>query len=88
MRQHRKVAAALESADADDLDGVVNQLAHHWGEAAAGGSDVSTAVGWAVRAGDLAVAKAAMADAARWYEQSLGLVDPDEPEDGRSAPSW
>ena len=82
VRQHRRVAVALETAHADDLDGVANQLAHHWGEAAVGGADVSTVVGWAVRAGDLAVAKAAMADAARWYEQALGLVDPDEPEDG------
>ena len=81
VRQHRKVATALETAHAHDLDAVVNQLAHHWGEAAAGGADVTIAMGWAVRAGDLAVTKAAMADAARWFEQALGLVDPDEPED-------
>ena len=80
VRQHRKVATALEARHAGDLDEVVNQLAHHWGEAAAGGADVDTAVSWATRAGDKAMAKAAVADAARWYEQAVGLVDPDEPE--------
>jgi class 3 adenylate cyclase len=79
VRQHRKVAAAIEELAGADLDGAANQLAYHWGEAAAGGVDVDKAFAWGIRAGDLAVAKPAVDDAIRWYEHALGLLDPDDP---------
>ena len=79
VRQHRKVAAAIETRASSDLDVVANQLAYHWGEAAAGGVDLPKALEWGIRAGDLAFAKSAVEDAIRWYEHSLGLLDPDDP---------
>ena len=80
VRQHRKVAAAIETARgrATSMPLRTNSR-YHWGEAAAGGVDLAKAFEWGIRAGDLAFAKSAVEDAIRWYEHSLGLLDPDDP---------
>jgi class 3 adenylate cyclase/tetratricopeptide (TPR) repeat protein len=79
VRQHRKVAAAIEANRAPNLDAVATQIAYHWSEAAAGGVDLDRALHWGTRAGDLALEAAAVDDAIHWYEHTLGLLDPDTP---------
>jgi class 3 adenylate cyclase/tetratricopeptide (TPR) repeat protein len=76
-RQHRKVAEALEALHRDDIDAVVTELATHWAEASAGG-DPTRAIELAVRAGELAEDRAAVENAARWFEQALDLLDDEQ----------
>jgi predicted ATPase/class 3 adenylate cyclase len=65
VRTHRKIGEALEAQHAGDLDAVMTDLAHHFGEAAA--ADPAKAVEYARRAGELAVAASAPDDAVRWF---------------------
>ncbi len=73
-RQHRRVAEALEARHQADLDAVVAELATHWIEASAGG-DPTRAIELAIAAGDQAGVRGAFENAARWFEQTLELID-------------
>jgi DNA-binding SARP family transcriptional activator len=77
---HRQVALAME-ARADESRWPSAELARHW--VAAGGAEAGTALGYAIRAGDEALAKLAPDEARRWYQLSLDLLgqQPDPPED-------
>ncbi len=76
VREHRKVALALESRHADTLDDVISELAVHWAEASVEG-DRSRAIECTIRAGELAAARGAYENGARWFERSLELMDDD-----------
>lgn len=76
VRTHRKIADAIEAANAGDLDPVVAELAHHYGEAAA--ADPTKAIEYARRAGEQAYAKSAAEDAVRWYTLALEHLDADD----------
>jgi DNA-binding SARP family transcriptional activator len=71
-RAHRQVAQALEELEADASDGRVGQLARHW-VAAIQPTDLAKAIGYSRRAGDVALAALAPADAVRFYSQALEL---------------
>jgi predicted ATPase/DNA-binding SARP family transcriptional activator/pimeloyl-ACP methyl ester carboxylesterase len=74
-RLHGEVAAALASLHAEDSDGVIVQLAHHYSAA----RDWKKAVPCWRRAGELAFQKASLPDAARHYRSALAhLPDNDE----------
>jgi class 3 adenylate cyclase len=79
QRLHLRVAQALEAAG--DVERHLGALARHW-IAATKLADVGTAVDYARRAGDAALAALAPDDALSWYEQGLELLDrqagPDE----------
>ena len=73
VRTHRKIAETIETLHAGDLDAVVNELAYHYGEAAAAEPD--KAVQYATRAGEHAYASSAADEAARWYGLALEHLD-------------
>ncbi len=73
-RQHRKVAEALETRHAGDLDTVIADLATHWAEASAGG-DPGRAIDLARRAGAQANERGAWENAIRWYQSALELME-------------
>jgi class 3 adenylate cyclase len=75
VRTHRKIAETIEALHVDDLDAVVNELAYHYGEAAA--AEPGKAVQYAVRAGEGALASSAPDEAARWYALALEHLDAD-----------
>lgn len=81
-RQHRKVAEAIEARNGGAPDDVVAELATHWAEASAGG-DPTRAVELAVRAGELAVARGAYENGAKWFADALDLLDDGETDDGQ-----
>ncbi|MGH9118966.1 MAG: serine/threonine-protein kinase PknK [Acidimicrobiales bacterium] len=85
-RLHRRVAQALESVHADDLDGYLTELAGHYAEAATR-SDDDRAVGYAVRAGEAAVERLAYEEAANCFRLAVELTaaheQPDESEHTR-----
>jgi hypothetical protein len=70
QRWHQRIAQALESLYADQLDDHVLEIAHHLMEA---GSlvDANKVVAYARRAGDQAFATCAWGHAARYYEAAL-----------------
>jgi DNA-binding SARP family transcriptional activator/type II secretory pathway predicted ATPase ExeA len=68
---HRRVALAME-AMADENRWPTAELARHWVEA--GDAHAGTALGYAIRAGDEALAKLAPDEARRWYQISLQLL--------------
>ncbi len=70
-RLHRRVAEAIESRYADDLEDHFGALAFHY---AAAGTDVPKAVEYAGLAGDQALARLAHEDAARQFERGLDLL--------------
>ncbi len=76
VRTHRKIAEAIEAQHVSDLDGVIAELAYHYGEAAA--ADPDKAIEYARRAGEQAYAKSAAEDAARWYGLALEHLDADD----------
>jgi class 3 adenylate cyclase len=76
-RQHRKVAEALETRQAGDLDAAVTELATHWVEASAGGDPVR-AIEYTVRAGDQATTRGAFENAVRWFTTTLELAEDDD----------
>jgi tetratricopeptide (TPR) repeat protein len=72
QRAHRRVAEAFESLGTEDEHLI--ELARHW-MAATRPSDVSRALYYACRAGDVALAAYAPLDAITWYSQALDLLD-------------
>ena len=70
-RLHRRVAEAIESRYAEDLEDHFGVLAFHY---AAAGTDVPKAVEYAGLAGDQALARLAHEDAARQFERGLDLL--------------
>jgi class 3 adenylate cyclase len=71
-RLHHRVAIVLE-ARYGLYDDHVAELAHHWMSATAS-VEVTKAVGYAQRAGDLALAHLAPDEAVRWYTKALDLL--------------
>jgi class 3 adenylate cyclase len=71
VRLHRQIGEALEELDAE---GSLPQLAYHFAEAAPGG-DVETAVAYARKAGEKAVALFAWEDAVTQFERALQVLD-------------
>ncbi len=76
VREHRKVALALESRHADSLDQVISELAVHWAAASVGG-DRSRAIELTLRAGELAAARGAYENGSAWFERALELMADD-----------
>jgi class 3 adenylate cyclase len=76
-REHRKVAMALEARHRDSLDDVTPDLAVHWTEASVGG-DRERAIDLTVRAGEVAAARGAHENGARWFGRALELMADDE----------
>jgi DNA-binding SARP family transcriptional activator len=70
---HRGVAGALEALD--PTGGRLEELAHHYMSAAAGGGDVEPAVRYALRVGERAERALAYSEAARRYERALELAE-------------
>lgn len=77
VRQHRKIARAIESLHGDAVDAVIVELATHWREASVGG-DPSRAVELAIRAGDLAMASSAPDTAVSYFRDAVEMLDDDE----------
>lgn len=75
-REHHKVAVALESRHGTSLDDVISDLAVHWAEASVG-ADRSRAIELTLRAGELAAARGAYENGARWFERALDLMADD-----------
>ena len=69
---HRQVAQALEDLESDASDARVGELARHW-VAAIQPTDLGKAISYSRRAGDVALAALAPADAGRFYSQALEL---------------
>jgi len=82
-RLHRRTALALEELHAAHLDEHAPRLAHHWAETA--DPDPSTAVRWAMVAGQQNLDGGAPDDALRWFESGLELLDPDHPDPAQRA---
>jgi DNA-binding SARP family transcriptional activator len=74
QRLHLRIATALETLCSEDPGDRVGELAYHWAHATRP-ADVAKAVGYALRAGDHALAKLAPDDAVAWYGQALELLD-------------
>jgi ATP/maltotriose-dependent transcriptional regulator MalT len=75
MRLHRRAGEALEALGGADVEGRLEQLAHHFVQAAPAG-DVDKAIGYARRAGERAVRLLAYEQGARFYQlavQALAL---------------
>jgi class 3 adenylate cyclase/tRNA A-37 threonylcarbamoyl transferase component Bud32 len=70
-RLHRRVAEAIETRFADDLEEHYGALAFHY---AAAGTDLPKAVEYAGRAGQQALARLAHEDAAKQFERGLELL--------------
>ena len=85
QRAHLRVAEVLEDTDTDDPERLA-ALARHW-LAATRQADVTKAVYYARRAGQVALGAYAPADAVAWFSQALEVLDrqgaPDEHERGR-----
>lgn len=75
---HRRVAEALETTHAGDLEPHLQALAHHYGRAALPGATNGNAVSFSRRAGDQALARLANYDAVRFYKQALDLLEASE----------
>lgn len=71
---HRRIAAALESLYAADLDAHAPELAYHFYEAALGG-DVEKAIAYSRRAAESAIRQYAWEEAVRHYERALQVAD-------------
>jgi DNA-binding SARP family transcriptional activator len=69
---HRVVAQALEDLELNVSDARVGELARHW-VAAIQPTDLVKAIGYSRRAGDVALAALAPADAVGFYSQALEL---------------
>ena len=77
-RTHLAVAEALEKLHGTDLDPVMSDLAHHWGEAGAATVD-DVALHYARRAAELAMERAAPDEAARWFRVARERLDGTDP---------
>jgi predicted ATPase/DNA-binding SARP family transcriptional activator len=71
---HRRVAAAIEEAGASQDEGGYAELAHHLGHAG-GSEDLERAIGYAVLAGDHALALLAYEQAAAHYRRAIEMLD-------------
>jgi DNA-binding winged helix-turn-helix (wHTH) protein/tetratricopeptide (TPR) repeat protein len=80
VRLHRRVAEALEGAFAASDEPPLSEIAHHYFEAAPGGS-AEQAITAAVRAAERAHALLAYEESARLYEQALEALAIAAPED-------
>lgn len=74
VRQHRRVAMAIEQIWGDDVDDVLAELATHWREASAGG-DPTRAAELAIRVGDRAMASSAPETAVEWFGDAVELLE-------------
>jgi len=83
-RAHRKVAEVLEELCGADSNACVGELAHHWLQATQL-VDVGKAVTYARRAGEMALDALAPADAVRYFEQALELLEHSGPADAAAA---
>jgi predicted ATPase len=70
-RLHRRVAEAIESRYADDLEDHFGALAFHY---SAAGTDLRKAVEYSGRAGEQAMVRLAHEDAAKQFERGLALL--------------
>ncbi len=70
---HRQIGESLERLYADDIEPHLAELAHHFGEAAAG--DAGKAVDYAKRAGDRALVSLAYDEAVSHYERALQALE-------------
>jgi class 3 adenylate cyclase/tetratricopeptide (TPR) repeat protein len=73
-RLHRKVAEAIETQARSRTEGRAPELAYHWAQASVP-EDLDKAVDYAIMAGDQALAGLAPAEALRWFEQALALLE-------------
>jgi DNA-binding winged helix-turn-helix (wHTH) protein/tetratricopeptide (TPR) repeat protein len=80
VRLHRRVAEVLEAAFAASEEPPLSEIAHHWFEAAPGGS-AEQAISAACRAAERAHALLAYEESARLYEQALEALGIAAPED-------
>lgn len=71
---HRRAAAALEATLAPDSAGRLDELAHHYFEAAPGG-DVERAIDYAIAAAEAAHAQYAYDEARHHYERALEALE-------------
>lgn len=71
-RAHLAVAQAIEAQMGDDPGDLAAELAYHWAKASRP-VDIRRAIRYARLAGDQALARFAPSDAARWYQEALGL---------------
>ena len=71
---HRRIATALETIHAQDLDAQSAELAHHFAHAGAA-ADIMKASGYAEHAGVVALAGLAYEQAAGHYRQAVRLLD-------------
>lgn len=74
LQLHRRVALAIERSQAPALDEHLDELAHHFGHAAAAG-EAAKAYEYATRAGERALTQHANDDAIAFYERALELLD-------------
>jgi class 3 adenylate cyclase/tetratricopeptide (TPR) repeat protein len=72
---HRKVAEAIESLHASDLDDHLPALAHHYARASGRTAETAKAVEYARRAGDRALGQLAHDEAVTYYRQALELLE-------------
>ena len=73
-RIHRRVAEALEEVCGDDVGSRLGELAQHWA-AATVTSEERKALTYARRAGEKALEDLAPAEALRWFERALALLE-------------
>ncbi len=78
VRLHRQIGDALEQLYGSKADAHLAELAHHFGEAALGGGDVTKAIEYARRAGERATAVYAYEEAAGHFERVLQLLELDD----------
>ena len=68
---HRRIGDALEQIYASDLSPHLAQLAHHYRQS----RDIEKAIGYSIRAGDVAAAKFALREAESCWEDALHLFE-------------
>ncbi len=75
-RFHRRAAEAIEAVHAGQTGEHLSALAHHYSRAATpSGETAGKAVGYAVQAGERALAQLAHDEAVAWYHRALDLID-------------
>lgn len=77
-RLHRAVAEALIKLYGDETDGIVTDLAYHYGEAGAAAA-TEEALHYARRAATVAIERLAPDEAIRWSRTALELLDDEDP---------
>ena len=84
-RAHRSVAEAIEDSCDGDFTTRVGELAYHWANATQP-QELDKAIEYAQLAGDRAIQQLAPDEAVRWYDESLQMLqrqDPSDVVDGR-----